>query len=292
MRLNCLLLCLCLQLLPALAFSAKVDTLDVPSASMNRTLRTAVVLPGGYKKAKKQVFPVLYLLHGGSGSFRDWLTKTPDKTLLHRLADHYNIIIVTPDGDPTSYYFDSPLVKDSQFETFIAKELIDKIDNTYRTVRDKKGRVIAGLSMGGHGAMYISSRHPELYAAAGSMSGVMNINTTSWKVPTDFARSRSENFAKLLGAPKEGDAPYPGYTMVTLAAQLKANNLPLILDIGVDDFLIETNRDLHRQLVANNTPHDYTERPGAHTWEYWANALPYQLLFFNKILTTNQVTIP
>ena len=292
MRLNCLLLCLCLQLLPALAFSAKVDTLDVPSASMNRTLRTAVVLPGGYKKAKKQVFPVLYLLHGGSGSFRDWLTKTPDKTLLHRLADHYNIIIVTPDGDPTSYYFDSPLVKDSQFETFIAKELIDKIDNTYRTVRDKKGRVIAGLSMGGHGAMYISSRHPELYAAAGSMSGVMNINTTSWKVPTDFARSRSENFTKLLGAPKEGDAPYPGYTMVTLAAQLKANNLPLILDIGVDDFLIETNRDLHRQLVANNTPHDYTERPGAHTWEYWANALPYQLLFFNKILTTNQVTIP
>ena len=292
MRLNCLLLCLCLQLLPALAFSAKVDTLDVPSASMNRTLRTAVVLPGSYKKAKKQVFPVLYLLHGGSGSFRDWLTKTPDKTLLHRLADHYNIIIVTPDGDPTSYYFDSPLVKDSQFETFIAKELIDKIDNTYRTVRDKKGRVIAGLSMGGHGAMYISSRHPELYAAAGSMSGVMNINTTSWKVPTDFARSRSENFTKLLGAPKEGDAPYPGYTMVTLAAQLKANNLPLILDIGVDDFLIETNRDLHRQLVANNTPHDYTERPGAHTWEYWANALPYQLLFFNKILTTNQVTIP
>ena len=292
MRLNCLLLCLCLQLLPALAFSAKVDTLDVPSASMNRTLRSAVVLPGSYKKAKKQVFPVLYLLHGGSGSFRDWLTKTPDKTLLHRLADHYNIIIVTPDGDPTSYYFDSPLVKDSQFETFIAKELIDKIDNTYRTVRDKKGRVIAGLSMGGHGAMYISSRHPELYAAAGSMSGVMNINTTSWKVPTDFAKSRAENFAKLLGAPKEGDAPYPGYTMVTLAAQLKANNLPLILDIGVDDFLIETNRDLHRQLVANNTPHDYTERPGAHTWEYWANALPYQLLFFNKILTTNQVTIP
>lgn len=274
------------------SFAARVDTIDVQSASMNRTLRAAVVLPERYKKLKKQPFPVLYLLHGGTGSFRDWLTKTPDKTLLQRLADQYNLIIVTPDGDPTSYYFDSPLIKTSQFETFISKELIDKIDNTYRTVRDRKGRIIAGLSMGGHGAMFISSRHPDLYAAAGSMSGVMNINTSTWKVPADFAKSRSENFVKLLGAPKDGDSPYPGYTMVTLAEQLKKNNLPLIFDIGVDDFLIVGNRDLHQQLVANQTPHDYTERPGAHTWEYWENALPYQVLFFSKILKANQVAIP
>ncbi|MVM32209.1 esterase family protein [Spirosoma sp. HMF4905] len=281
-----LILILSLLALPSLA--AKVDTLDVPSAAMNRTLRAAVVLPAQYKKAK-QPFPVLYLLHGGTGSFRDWLTKVPDKTLLHQLADQYNIIIVTPDGDPTSYYFDSPLIKTSQFETFISKELIDKIDNTYRTVQDRKGRIIAGLSMGGHGAMYISSRHPDLYCAAGSMSGVMNINTSTWKVPADFAKSRSENFARLLGPPAAGDSPYPGYTMVTLADKLKANNLPLIFDIGVDDFLIEGNRDLHRQLMENKTPHDYIERPGAHTWDYWGNSLPYQLLFFSKILKMNGV---
>lgn len=283
-------------LLPYQSLAARVDTLDVASAVMGRTLRAAVVLPDRYTKIKKraaaQSFPVLYLLHGGSGSFRDWLTKTADKTLLHRLADQYNVIIVTPDGDPTSYYFDSPLVKTSQFETFISRELIDKIDNTYRTVRDRKGRVIAGLSMGGHGAMYISSRHPDLYAAAGSMSGVMNINTATWKVPADFARLRMENFAKLLGPSKEGNAPYPGYTLVTLADTLKANNLPLIFDIGVDDFLIETNRDLHRQLMDNKTPHDYIERPGGHTWDYWENALPYQLLFFSKILKANDVIIP
>ncbi|CCH00867.1 putative esterase [Fibrella aestuarina BUZ 2] len=281
---------LCLFALPLLGICAKVDTIDVPSARMNRTLRAAVVLPEQYVKAKKRdarAFPVLYLLHGGSGSFRDWLTKTPDKTLLHRLADQYNLIIVTPDGDPTSYYFDSPLVPASQFETFISSELIQKIDATYRTIREKKGRVIAGLSMGGHGALFISSRHPDLYAAAGSMSGVMNINTATWKVPADFAKSRADNFVKLLGPPATGDAPYPGYTMVTLADKLKANGLPLILDIGVDDFLINGNRDLHQQLMANQTPHDYTERPGAHTWEYWGNALPYQVLFFSKILAIN-----
>jgi S-formylglutathione hydrolase FrmB len=279
---------------PLTALAAKVDTIDVQSPSMNRTLRAAVVLPERYVKAKKrdtQPFPVLYLLHGGSGSFRDWLTKTPDKTLLHRLADQYNLIIVTPEGDPRSYYFDSPLVKTSQFETFISKELIDRIDNTYRTVRDRKGRLIAGLSMGGHGAMFISSRHPDLYAAAGSMSGVMNINTATWKIDPAFAKSRTDSFAELLGPAQAGDTPYPGYTMVTLTDKLKANNLPLIYDVGVDDFLIETNRDLHRRLVDNKTPHEYIERPGAHTWEYWENALPYQLLFFSKILKANKAAV-
>jgi len=282
----------CLLLVSLVGFGARVDTLDVPSTRMNRTLRTAVVLPEKYRKAKKQAFPVLYLLHGGSGSFRDWLTKTPDRTLLHGLADQYNLIIVTPDGDPTSYYFDSPLVPTSQFETFISGELVEKIDATYRTVRDRRGRVIAGLSMGGHGAMFIASRHPELYAAAGSMSGVMNINTATWKVPEAFAKARADNFAKLLGPPQPGDAPYPGYTMVTLSDRLKANGLPLMLDIGVDDFLIDTNRDLHRRLLDNKTPHDYLERPGAHTWEYWQNALPYQVLFFSTILKANGVLVP
>jgi len=278
-------------ILPFIASGAKVDTVDVPSANMNRSFKAAVVLPERYNKAR-QPFPVLYLLHGGSNDFRGWLTKTPDKTLLHRLADQYNLIIVTPENDLRSFYFDSPLDKTSQLETFISKELIDKIDNTYRTVQDKKGRVISGLSMGGHGAMFIAARHPELYAAAGSMSGVMNINAATWKVAPDRAKSSKERFAQLLGPPKEGDAPYPGYTMVTLTDRLKANNLPLIFDIGVDDFLIETNRDLHRRLVENNTPHDYIERPGAHTWDYWENALPYQVLFFSKILKANGVAVP
>ena len=268
------------------ALAAQVDTLDIPSAGMNQTLHAAVVLPSTYKKTKT-TYPVLYLLHGGGGSFRDWLSKVPDKTLLHRMADQYNIIIVTPDGGPYSYYFDSPLDKTSQYETFIATELPQKIEATYRTIQDRKGRIIAGLSMGGHGAMYIAARHPDRYCAVGSMSGVMNINTATWKVEPAFAQSRAQNFAKLLGAPKDTLMPYPGYTIVSMTDQLKANNIPLIFDVGVDDFLIEPNRDLHRRLLANKTPHDYTERPGAHTWEYWANALPYQLLFFQKVLMAN-----
>ncbi|PSR56455.1 esterase [Adhaeribacter arboris] len=271
--------------------AAKVDTLEITSKIMQKRIRAAVVLPSSYKKVKKP-FPVLYLLHGGTGNYRDWLSKTPDKTLLHRLADQYNLIIVTPDGGPTSYYFDSPLDKNSQYETFISQELIEKVEGTYRTVRDRKGRIIAGLSMGGHGAIYIATKHPDLYCAAGSMSGVMNINTATWKVPADFAKLRAQNFVRLLGAPQDTLNPYPAYTAVGMTDQIKASRLKLVFDCGVDDFLIEPNRDLHRRLTANKTPHDYTERPGGHTWQYWENALPYQLIFFYKVFVTNGVALP
>lgn len=257
---------------------------------MQKSLKAAVVLPEGYAASGK-AYPVLYLLHGGGGSYRDWLTLTPDKTLLHQLADEYNIVIVTPDGGPYSYYFDSPLDKASQYETFIAKELIQGIEGTYRVAKNKKGRVIAGLSMGGHGAMFIAARHPELYCAAGSMSGVMNINTATWKVPKEFAASRADNFKRLLGLPKDTINPYPGYTIVDMADQLRKNDVLLMLDCGVDDFLIETNRDLHRRLITNGTPHDYIERPGKHEWAYWENALPYQVLFFYKILKANGTAV-
>jgi S-formylglutathione hydrolase FrmB len=270
------------------SMAATVDTLDVASRAMNKTLKAAVVLPASYQKSKA-AFPVLYLLHGGQGSFRDWLTLPPDKSLLHRLADQYSIIIVTPEGGTTSYYFDSPLQKESQYETFLSKEVVEKIETTYRVIKEKKGRLIAGLSMGGHGAMFIAARHPELYCAAGSMSGVMNIDTRTWKVPEAFAKLRAENFARLLGAPKDTLNPYTDYTIIGMTDKLKANDVKLIFDIGVDDFLIEPNRELHRRLLANGTPHDYTERPGKHEWAYWENALPYQLLFFDKVLQANGV---
>ena len=280
-----LLFVYCLFLsLPSLA--AQVDTIEVYSAAMDKNLKTAVVLPESYD-ADSKAYPVVYLLHGGTGAFSDWLSKTPDKSLLHRMADQYGFIIVTPEGGPTSYYFDSPQDKTSQYETFISKEVVEKIDQAYRTIKDRKGRVIAGLSMGGHGAFFIATRHPELYAAAGSMSGVMNINTATWKVPADFAQLRRERFERLLGPPKDKEHPYLEYTAVGMADQMKANDVKLIFDCGVDDFLIDTNRHLHSLLLANETPHDYIERPGGHSWEYWENALPYQLLFFQKVLKEN-----
>jgi S-formylglutathione hydrolase FrmB len=248
-----------------------------------------VVLPDAYQSAgnSKTTYPVLYLLHGGYGHFNDWITKTPDKTLIHRLADQYNLIIVMPEGEVFSYYLDSPVIKDSQFETYLTKEVIEKIDRTYRTIPNPKGRVITGLSMGGYGALYLATRHPDLYCAAGSMSGALNLDMNAWKLPPDAAKNIKGEFEKVLGPFSQSPDGWASYSVVGMADKMKANGLKLVIDCGVDDFLIEPNRELHRRLVFNQTPHDYSERPGGHSWEFWQNALPYQVLFFSKVLHEN-----
>lgn len=286
MHLLRLLCCLLIGSASLSALGATVDSLDVPSQTMKKNLKAVVVLPESYTKNKIN-YPVLYLLHGGYGHFNDWITKTPDKTLLHKLADQYNLMIVMPEGEIFSYYLDSPVVKDSQFETYLTKEVIDKIDNTYRTIRSNKGRVITGLSMGGYGSLYLATRHPDLYCAAGSMSGALNLDMDSWKLPPDMTSGIKQAFAQILGPIEQSSDRYASYSVVNMADKMKANGQQLIFDCGVDDFLIEPNRELHRRLLFNQTPHDYTERPGGHTWDYWQKSLPNHVLFFSNVLKAN-----
>lgn len=270
--------------------AATVDSLDIPSAVMKKTYKAAIVLPASYAKNDKR-YPVLYLLHGGYGHFSDWLLKTPDKMLVQNLSDRYNLIIVMPEGEVFSYYLDSPVDKSSQFETYITREVIEKIDNRYRTIKDKKGRAITGLSMGGYGALYLSARHPDLFCAVGSMSGALNPDMQAWKLPPDAVKNIKKAFERILGAVEQNQLAYADASVINMADKIKANGLKLIFDDGVDDFLIEANRELHRRLVFNGTPHDYAERPGSHTWAYWQNSLPFHALFFSHVFEENGVTV-
>ena len=274
------------------ARAARVDTLAIPSAAMHKTYRAAVVLPASYAKNKKAHYPVLYLLHGAYGHFNDWLKNTAGQQLLPRLADQYNLIIVNPEGETFSFYIDSPVKADSQFETYLTKEVIPAIDQAYRTVRDRKGRVITGLSMGGFGSFYLSARHPDLYCAAGSMSGALELSSANRHFTPDETAWRNKNLLPVLGSETDNPAFFSANSVVNMTDVLHRNGLPLIFDCGVDDGLIDINRELHRRLVYNHTPHDYTERPGGHTWEYWQTALPYQVLFFGEVLRANGTLVP
>jgi putative tributyrin esterase len=270
--------------------AATVDSLVIQSPSMKKTLKAAVVLPASYTK-NNSMYPVVYLLHGGGGRFSDWLTQLPDKMLLKNLADQYNIIFVLPEGEGFSWYIDSPINPASQFETHIIKEVIPKVDGTYRTIKSNKGRVISGLSMGGHGAMFLSTRHPDLFGAASSMSGAMDMNFTSAKPNADMLKSLNERFQGLLGTTDPNSEAFVKNSVMNMVETIKKNNMPIFIDCGVDDFLIGVNRELHQRLVYNGTPHDYIERPGGHAWEYWQNALPYHMLFFQKAFVKNGVAL-
>lgn len=269
--------------IPSLLFAqAKVDTIEVFSHAMNKTLKAAVITPSTYDGSKE--FATLYLLHGGSGAFSDWHKKTTEPGIVNRMAEEYDLIIVTPGVGPSSYYYDSPQMDSVQYETYITAELIPHIDQRYKTLAKKESRAITGLSMGGHGAIMLSAKHPGLFAVATSMSGVMNIDTRLWKVPEEFSKLRQGQQQQMLGDDLRYDTPFNTYTAVGLVDEMKENGIALLMDCGVDDFLLETNRQMHKLLLENGTPHDYTERPGAHTWEYWTEALPYHLLFADKHL--------
>ena len=109
-----------------------------------------------------------------------------------------------------------------------------------------------------------------LLLKAGSMSGAVDINTAKWELKPEDAKRTAERFEPILGPlGPTPTATFAAYTVLPLVDKMKTNGLPLIIDCGLDDFLLEPNRELHRRLVYNGTPHDYAERPGAHTWNYW-----------------------
>lgn len=250
-----------------IANAAKVDTLQVWSKTMNKSIPNLVIVPDHYS-AEKENFPVLFLLHGAGGDYTNWLTKVPE---LKSYADSYNMIIVCPDGGVTSWYFDSPIDKQMQYETYMSEELIASIDQTYRTLADRSGRAITGLSMGGHGAFYLAFKHQDIWGAAGSMSGGVDIRP----FPKNW------DLAKRLGNYAEHKENWETNTVINLVHQLEGDHLKLIFDCGSSDFFYDANKRLHEKLLERNIPHDYIERPGNHDWDYWTNAIPYQLLFFD-----------
>lgn len=254
-------------LFPFLGYSAQVDTLEVFSQSMNKNIKTCVVLPDGYKESDQ--YPVVYLLHGYSGNYASWVKDFPQ---IMDFADQYEMIIAGVDGNYSSWYFDSPVDTAFRYETFVAVEMVRFIDDRFSTVKDRSGRAISGLSMGGHGALYISFRHQDIFGAAGSMSGGVDLRPfpENWDLPD------------RLGAQNTHPANWEKNSVINMVHLLKNNHLALIIDCGIDDFFLKVNRALHEKLLYMNIPHDYIERPGKHNHAYWDNSLQYQFLFFHS----------
>ncbi|MFZ4428547.1 MAG: alpha/beta hydrolase [Saprospiraceae bacterium] len=252
------------------AHSAKTDTVETFSASMRKNIKAVIIMPDDYKASNP--LPVVYLLHGYSGNYSDWVVRAKG---VDQLADLHEMIIVCPDGGYGSWYWDSPVDSSSRYETYIAKELVAWVDARYATVRSPKGRAITGLSMGGHGALFLAFRHQDVFGAAGSMSGGVDIRpfSNNWEI------------TKRLGPYQEFPERWESHTVINLLHLLKKDALAIIIDCGRDDFFYEVNEALHRALLYRNIPHEYISRPGGHNWPYWTNAVPFQMLFFKNFFS-------
>lgn len=265
------LLVVCCQCL----YAGSVDTVTIRSASMKRNIKCVVIKPDAYKNGG-QSFPTIYLLHGHGGRYDNWIRRVNE---LKGYADQFDVLIVCPDGAGSSWYFDSPIDSSMRYETFVAAEVPAFIDARYRTIKDRKARAITGLSMGGHGGLFLGFRHADFFGACGSMSGALLI---------EFIKDKNYHVDRRLGDTSNTER-YREYSIMKEMENYPKDSIAVIIDCGVQDFIIDMSRVVHQKMLSLKIPHDYIERPGKHDWNYWKTAVEYQFLFYRNYFDQNKV---
>jgi putative tributyrin esterase len=243
------------------------------SAAIDREMKYRVLLPCFYQSSSGR-FPVLYLLHGLHGDYLNWDTRTN----LERYALRYALIVVMPDaGD--SWYTNSATNPKDKFEDYIAKDLVAEIDGKFRTLRDRHSRAIAGLSMGGYGALKIALRYHGDFAFAGSLSGALN-------APQELGDRRPEfcdQLLKVFGPP--GSTVRADNNLFSLVQSTNTKDpLYFYLACGSGDDFLPVNRDFAAQLSSRNAGYEYHETEGGHGWDYWDRSLPDLLRAAARVL--------
>jgi S-formylglutathione hydrolase FrmB len=252
---------------------ASIETVQLQSKLINATLPYDVILPPGYRASTTTRYPVLYLLHGWGGHYTDWLTRT-------NVADYaaqYRMIVVMPEGND-SWYVDGAAGVNDKYESYILKELMPDVDKRYRTIQSRYGRAIAGLSMGGYGAIKYGLKYPSTFAFAGSISGAFGVTRYTEK---EMAGANWEPFRKIFGpVGSETRKTNDVFELTRGLSAARVTSLPYFyFDCGTEDasqhFL--PNRELSELFLEKKIPHEYRELPGNHSWEYWDKQIPVVL---------------
>ena len=244
------------------AAKADIQTLKLNSKLMAREMPYRVILPLGHKTESKARYPVVYLLHGLTGHYTNWA----DKTALAEFAAKHNFVIVTPEGN-NGWYTDSVSTPNDRYESYIVQELVPEIDKNFRTVADREHRFIAGLSMGGYGALKFGLKYPETFSLAGSFSGALGA--------ASFTGANAGEIGKGIDAiygPASSETRKTSdiFKMIREITSEKLASLPFIYQsCGTEDFLIQNNRDFLALMNEKKIPHEYREHPGGHTWIFW-----------------------
>ncbi|MEQ1439754.1 alpha/beta hydrolase family protein [Fontimonas sp. SYSU GA230001] len=257
-----------------------------PDTSIYGSPRVRVLLPSGYE-GSSQRYPVLYLLHGAVGNYKVWVDRLDAEALTADLP----LIVVMPDGGPVGLYSDwynNGLGGIPMYETYHIAQLVPWIDAHYRTVAAREGRAIAGLSMGGFGAMSYAARHPDLFAAAAAFSGAVDSNVVGQQAVTP----------ETVWGPRESEeVRWRGSNPVDLAPNLAGLNLQLRTGNGmpgngsqsvdpVEMTVHEESTNMHLALNALGYPHLWDDYgPGGHAHTYWRRDLELSLPIFMDVFT-------
>ena len=213
--------------------------------------------------------PVLWLLHGLTDDYTCWSRYSQ----IEAFANAYGIAVIMPNGG-RGFYED--MVHGERFYSHITEELPQVVHNMFNLSEKRERNFIAGLSMGGYGAYKIAMRNPDKYAAAGALSGVMDI--------ARIARERQwdDDMRMIFGEDYPETVPGSDADLFWLAEKMKGcPNAPhLIQFCGKDDFLLEHNRAFAAHAKALGLDHSYAEAPGTHNWFFWNSHIEEVIKFF------------
>jgi len=253
------------------AAAGTIEGAEFKSVALQRSFTYNVYLPSGYESNSRVRYPVLYLLHGNAGARNDWAVKGNMQRTVDALIEKGDIppaIVVMPDSG-TSWFVDLK----EKMETAFIDDLLPHVEQTYRTLTTRDGRLVAGLSMGGYGALRFALKYPEKFQAAALLSPAIY----NPEPPTDSSARSVKVFAQ------------PGTDGTYSAEVWRANNYPALWDAYLqkkmpvamyvnsgddDDFFIESEATQFYELLRKNKqPAELRIVNGKHEWSVWEESL-------------------
>jgi putative tributyrin esterase len=234
-------------------------TVEFKSDVLNAKAPMNVILPVGYEQSVRR-YPVLLLLHGLSGHYDDWVSNT--NVVMY--ARKYPLIIVMPEG--ANGWYTNGVAPNDRWEDHIIKEVIPYINSHYRTLPQTRSWAVAGLSMGGYGAMKFALKYPEKFAVAASMSGALDVPMMK---DADMGTWDAVRTSLHASFGPEGAPAHAANSLPVLLDEAKGTLPFLYLDCGTEDGLLVDNRKFADLLQSKKIPHEYRERPGVHDWIEW-----------------------
>lgn len=268
---------------PARRPQSKVETITIQSKVLNAARDYTIYLPPSYEQDDDRSYPILYLLHGMNDTNSGWYERGHVKDVMDQLVasgEAVEMIIVTPNAGGNIYegfwngYFDMP---GWAYDSFFFSEFMPLIESTYRVIRKKENRAVAGLSMGGGGATVYGQMHPELFNSVYAISALMAIPGHE----TAPSQRPDDKMAILTKSVQENSAIH----FVEEADEERIQSLRSVnwfVDCGDDDFLLDRNIEFHRAMRDKQIRHEFRVRDGGHTWEYWHSALYTCLSFISR----------
>lgn len=292
--------CLILFLFPLLVVAqhGSVDnSLTIDSEILDRQMSYSVYLPESYHSSTRD-YPVLYLMHGMTGDHSDWIVKGEVQRIAGKAITEGaapEMIIVMPDGLYDSFYINN-YDGSVKWEDFFHEEFIPGVEEAFRIIPDRSTRAIAGLSMGGYGAMYHAIKYKENFSAVYAMSAAFlevesieegeersewnqEFNLKTWgpdnedRYPENYKKHSIQEMFLAMDPIQEDERPWSsdGEQEVSLPA--------IFIDCGDDDFLLNENMNLVKIMNEKNVDFEFRVHDGGHTWEYWRTALAKTMKF-------------